>query len=155
VTYGGSEHLALPRIAPGLRDVEVYLGWFGRRSRAVQVFSAVGAPLARVPGPRALARAAAGRLAGTTGQGPDEAARRRCRSLVVAVASDAGGRELAQVRLHGPDPYTLTAGLLAWGAQRAAAHGVPATGALGPVDAFGLEALQQGAATAGLERANA
>jgi short subunit dehydrogenase-like uncharacterized protein len=155
VTYGGSEHLALPRIAPRLRDVEVYLGWFGRRSRAVQAFSAVGAPLARVPGPRALARAAATRLAGTTGQGPDEAARRRCRSLVVAIASDAGGRELAQVRLHGPDPYTLTAGLLAWGAQRAAAHGVPATGALGPVDAFGLEALQQGAATAGLERADA
>jgi short subunit dehydrogenase-like uncharacterized protein len=155
VSYGGSEHLALPRIAPGLREVEVYLGWFGRRSRAMQVLSAVGAPLARVPGPRALARAVAGRLAGTTGQGPDEAARRGRGSLIVAVASDAGGRELAQVRLRGPDPYTLTAGLLTWGAQRAAARGVPATGALGPVDAFGLAALRQGAAAAGLERADA
>ncbi|HEX3211453.1 MAG TPA: saccharopine dehydrogenase NADP-binding domain-containing protein, partial [Actinomycetota bacterium] len=29
VSYGGSEHYTLPRIAPGLRDVEVYLGWFG------------------------------------------------------------------------------------------------------------------------------
>jgi short subunit dehydrogenase-like uncharacterized protein len=154
VSYGGSEHLALPRIAPGLREVEVYLGWFGRRSRALQVFSAVGAPLARVPGARAVTRAAIGPLAGRTGQGPDEAARRRGGSLVVASATDAGGRELAQVQLRGPDPYTLTARLLAWGAERAAVHGVAATGALGPVDAFGLEALEQGAASAGLDRAD-
>ena len=150
VTYGGSEHLALPRIAPGLREVEVYLGWFGRRSRGLQVLSAVGAPLARVPGARGLARAATGRLGTKTGQGPDADARRAGGSLIVAVASDAGGQELAQVRLRGPDPYTLTARLLTWGAQRAAASGVLGTGALGPVDAFGLEALQQGAATAGL-----
>ena len=154
VTYGGSEHLALPRIAPGLREVEVYLGWFGRRSRALQLFSAVGAPLALVPGARGLARAATGRLASKTGQGPDAAAREGGGSLIVAVASDAGGRELAQVQLRGPDPYTLTARLLAWGARRAATSGVPATGALGPVDAFGLEALQQGAAAAGLKPAS-
>jgi short subunit dehydrogenase-like uncharacterized protein len=154
VSYGGSEHLALPRIAPGLRDVEVYLGWFGRRSKALQVASAVGAQLARVPGARGLTRAATGRLLARTGQGPDEATRRRGGSLIVAMASDADGRELAQVRLRGPDPYTLTASLLAWGAQRAASSGVRATGALGPVDAFGLDALLQGAAAAGLERAD-
>jgi short subunit dehydrogenase-like uncharacterized protein len=154
VSYGGSEHYALPRIAPGLRDVEVYLGWFGRRSRAVQVFSAVATPLARLPGARALARAATAPLAGRTGQGPDESARRRGGSLIVAVAADAGGRELAQVRLLGPDPYTLTAGLLAWGARRAAGHGLLGTGALGPVEAFGLEALRAGAAAAGLECAD-
>jgi short subunit dehydrogenase-like uncharacterized protein len=152
VSYGGSEHYALPRVAPGLREVEVYLGWFGRRSRAVQAVSALGAPLARLPGARALTRAATGPLARRTGQGPDEAARHGGGSLVVAVAADAEGRELAQVRLRGPDPYTLTARLLAWGARRAAGHGLLATGALGPVDAFGLEALQAGAAAAGLER---
>jgi short subunit dehydrogenase-like uncharacterized protein len=152
VSYGGSEHYALPRIAPGLREVEVCLGWFGRRSRAVQAFSALGAPLARLPGGRALARAVTGPLASRTGEGPDEADRRRSGSLVVAVAGDADGRELAQVRLHGPDPYTLTARLLAWGAQRAATAGLLGTGALGPVDAFGLEALNAGAAAAGLER---
>ena len=153
VSYGGSEHYALPRVAPGLRQVEVYLGWFGRRSRAVQAFSAVGAPLARLPGAGALARAVTGPLARQTGRGPDEAARRGGGSLVVAVAADDGGRELATVRLHGPDPYTLTARLLAWGAGRAAGHGLASTGALGPVDAFGLAALQAGAAAAGLERA--
>ena len=154
VSYGGSEHYALPRIAPGLREVEVYLGWFGRRSRAVQAFSAAGAPLARLPGTRSLAGMAAGRLARRTGQGPDEAARRRSRSLVVAEAADGGGRELARVQLDGPDPYTSTAGLLAWGARR-----LPATACWPPapsarLEAFGLEALQAGAATAGLERAD-
>jgi short subunit dehydrogenase-like uncharacterized protein len=152
VSYGGSEHYALPRLAPDLREVEVYLGWFGRRSRSVQAAAAVGAPLTRLPGTRALARAAAGRLGRRTGQGPDEAARQRGRSLIVALAGDAEGRELAQVRLRGPDPYTLTARLLAWGARRAAGHGLAGTGALGPVDAFGLEALQAGAAEAGLLR---
>jgi short subunit dehydrogenase-like uncharacterized protein len=155
VSYGGSEHYALPRVAAGLRHVEVYLGWFGRRSRAVQAFSAVGAPLARLPGAGALARAVTGPLARQTGQGPDEAARRGGGSLVVAAAADDAGRELATVRLHGPDPYTLTARLLAWGAARAASHGLAGTGALGPVDAFGLAALQAGAAAAGLERVDA
>jgi short subunit dehydrogenase-like uncharacterized protein len=152
VSYGGSEHLALPRVAPGLREVEVYLGWFGRRSRTVQAFSTAVAPLAHLPGARALAQAVTGPLASRTGEGPDEQTRRRGGSLVVAIASDNDGRELAQVHLHGPDPYTLTARLLAWGAHHTATAGLLATGALGPVDAFGLSTLQAGASTAGLER---
>jgi hypothetical protein len=43
--------------------------------------------------------------------------------------------------------------MLAWGATTAAAGGVRATGAAGPVQAFGLEALTAGAAEAGLVRA--
>jgi short subunit dehydrogenase-like uncharacterized protein len=151
VSYAGSEHYALPRLATGLREVDVYLGWFGRRSRAVQAFSAVGAPLSRLPGVRPLTRAATGPLSRRTGQGPTEATRRAGRSLVVAIAADDQGREVARVQLQGPDPYTLTGRLLAWGATHAARSGLPGTGALGPVDAFGLAALQAGAATAGLE----
>ena len=152
VSYAGSEHYALPRFAPGLREVDVYLGWFGRRSRAVQVVSAAGAPLARIPGAGRLARAATRPLSRRTGQGPDQATREAGRSLVLAVAADDRGRELARVHLQGPDPYTLTARLLAWAATHAAGGGLRGTGALGPVDAFGLEALQAGATTAGLER---
>jgi len=152
VSYAGSEHYTLPRLTPALREVDVYLGWFGRRSRALQAVSAVGAPLARVPGVRPLTRVATGPLARRTGQGPTEATRRAGRSLVVAIATDEGGRDLARVDLHGPDPYTLTARLLAWAATRAASNGLQGTGALGPVEAFGLASLQAGAATAGLER---
>jgi short subunit dehydrogenase-like uncharacterized protein len=152
VSFGASEHYALPRLAPGLREVEVCLGWFGRRSRAVQAVSAAAAPLARLPGTAAAGRALTAALARRTGGGPDEPARQASHSHVIAVAAGADGRELAQVRLRGPNAYTLTARLLAWGARQAAARGVAGTGALGPVEAFGLEALQAGAAEAGLER---
>jgi short subunit dehydrogenase-like uncharacterized protein len=152
VSYAGSEHYTLPRLAPGLRQVDVYLGWFGRRSRAVQALAAAGAPLARIPGVRPLARTATGRLSRRTGHGPTEATRQAGRSLVVALATDDQGQEVARVRLQGPDPYTLTARLLAWAATHAATGGLQGTGALGPVDAFGLATLQAGAATIGLER---
>ena len=152
VTYGGSEHLALPRIAPGLREVEVYLGWFGRRSRALQVLSAVGTPLARVPGVEGTCpgrHRAAGRA---DRPGAGRSARRGAGSLIVASAADASGRELAWVQLRGPDPYTLTARLLTWGALRAAGGGVPGHRRPRPGRRLRPGGPQQGAATAGLER---
>jgi hypothetical protein len=68
----------------------------------------------------------------------------------VAEVFDPAGTLLARTRLTAPDAYTITAGLLAWGATRAAEHGVRGTGALDPVGAFGLDELTTGAATAGV-----
>ena len=62
---------------------------------------------------------------------------------------------MAAVLLEGPNPYSFTGNMLAWGARRAAEHGVQGSGALGPVDAFGLEALEAGATAAGFHRAEA
>ena len=45
-----------------------------------------------------------------------------------------------------------TAGILAWAPGRAANGGVRGTGALGPVQAFGLRTLEEGCREAGLER---
>ena len=45
--------------------------------------------------------------------------------------------------------------MLAWAARRAAGEGVEGTGALGPVQAFGLDALEQGSREAGLDRVSA
>ena len=59
---------------------------------------------------------------------------------------------LAEARLEGINGYDLTARFLAWGAQSAARGGLQGTGALGPVDGFGLEALEAGCAEAGLAR---
>jgi hypothetical protein len=70
--------------------------------------------------------------------------------LIVAIAYDAAGRELTQVQLRGVDGYTFTGRMLAWAAERAASGGLKATGALGPVDGFGLEALTKGVADAGI-----
>ncbi len=70
----------------------------------------------------------------------------------VGTAYDASGTVLAEVHLVSGEPYQLTADLLAWGAQRAAEHGVSRPGALGPVEAFGLNALETAASEVGLRR---
>jgi len=85
--------------------------------------------------------------------GPDAEARAKVGSLVVAEAFDARGTQLSAVRLKGVNPYDFTAGILAWGAETAAAGGLQGTGALGPADGFGLEALVRGCAEAGISRA--
>jgi short subunit dehydrogenase-like uncharacterized protein len=75
------------------------------------------------------------------------------RSLIIAVASDNSGAPLTTTVLTGPDPYEMTASLLAWGATRAASPGAQlAPGVHGPVTAFGLDALEVGAAQAGIQQ---
>ena len=59
---------------------------------------------------------------------------------------------VTETRLPGINGYDLTARFLAWGAQTAARGGLQRTGALGPVDGFGLDALEAGCAEAGLAR---
>jgi short subunit dehydrogenase-like uncharacterized protein len=151
ISAGGSEHFTLPRVAPGLREVNVYLGWFGPASRVLQVLS-LGT---HVPGMSPLLKAAGERFVkGSTG-GPDAEARGRVGSHIVAIAYDGAGRELSEVHVTGVDGYTFTGRILAWGAQRAAEGGLKGTGALGPVDGFGLVALTDGCRWAGLEREGA
>jgi short subunit dehydrogenase-like uncharacterized protein len=152
VSAASSEHFALPRIHPTLRDVDVYLGWFGPASEPLRAMSAAMAPVLKLPGTRDALDGLFGRLVkGSTG-GPDAGARATSRSLVLAEAYDAAGTRLADVRLEGINGYDLTAGFLAWGAQTAAAGGLQGTGALGPVDGFGLDALEAGCAEVGIAR---
>ena len=147
VSVGSSEHFTLPRIAPQLREVNAYLGWFGPFSRPMQAFS-LGASL---PGASRLLKLAGERFVKGSSGGPDAEARERSGSHIVAIAYDGAGRELAEVHVSGVDGYTFTGRILAWGAQLAAEGGLQGTGALGPVDAFGLVALTDGCRWAGLE----
>jgi short subunit dehydrogenase-like uncharacterized protein len=153
VSVPTSEHLALPRIHPTLRDVDVFLGWFGQASEPMRVLSAGLEPVLKLPGARDGLQGLFGRLVkGSTG-GPDAAARAKSSSVVLAEAFDAAGTKLATVRLEGRNGYDFTGAVLAWGATTAAAGGLQGTGALGPVDGFGLDALQRGCAEAGIARA--
>jgi len=152
LTIGSTEHYALPQLHPGLAEVDVYLGWFGPATRAVHLSSRVSASVPRVPGAGALARRVGEFASGRIAEEPDAAALERVTSQFIGIAYDAAGTPLAEVRLVTGDPYTLTAGLLAWGAGRAAEHGVCGPGALGPVDAFGLDVLEAGCAGIGLTR---
>jgi hypothetical protein len=67
------------------------------------------------------------------------------------VARSASGDALNRVQLDGPDAYDFTFRILAWGAMAAAEKGLDGSGALGPGEAFGLDALAAGAASAGLK----
>jgi short subunit dehydrogenase-like uncharacterized protein len=150
ISVGGSEHLALPRLAPGLQDVGVYLGWAGPLSRLAQLACAVLAGPSAVPPVRRGLVAASARLLPRLARRPQPRQWAGVRSLTVAEAYGAGGATLASVTVEGPNPYDLTAELLAWGAQTAAAGGLAAVGAVGPVEAFGLETLTRGCAGIGL-----
>ena len=152
ISAGSSEHFGLPPAFPGLRDVDVYLGWFGGASDALRVASAGMALATKVPGVRdVLGEVVARAVKGSTG-GPDADARASSSSLVVAEAADATGRVLARVRLAGVNGYDFTAGMLAWGARAAASGRLHGAGALGPVGAYGLDALCEGARSAGIDR---
>ncbi|MFJ6248476.1 MULTISPECIES: saccharopine dehydrogenase NADP-binding domain-containing protein [unclassified Streptomyces] len=153
----GTEVLFLPEEFPALDAVTVYNGWFPALSRPLSLYSALVNAATRLPaGDRITDVLTRPLLAGPPG-GPDAALRARIPSHVVAVA-DAGARSrtpLAEVHLEGPNPYTLTGELLAWAADRLAtgsdATGPDATpGVVGPVTAFGLDALRHGCAELGL-----
>jgi short subunit dehydrogenase-like uncharacterized protein len=148
---GSSEHFGLPAVYPGVSEVGVYLG-MGRATDALRAGAAGVALATRVPGVRELLGSAVARaVPGSTG-GPDAAARARTTSCVVAEASDARGVVLGRARLEGVNAYDFTAGMLAWGAHAAANGRVRGVGALGPVGAFGLDALREGARSAGISR---
>jgi short subunit dehydrogenase-like uncharacterized protein len=150
VAVGGSEHFALPRLAPQLVEVNAYLGWFGPASRVIPAFSLASSLAMKLPGANRAWQLAGSKLAkGSTG-GPGPEDRAKVGSHVVGIAYDSAGEALAEVHLTGPDPYGFTGKMLAWGAERAAEGGLRGSGALGPVDGFGLRELEAGCAEAGL-----
>jgi short subunit dehydrogenase-like uncharacterized protein len=148
ISVGGTEHFALPAVHPALREVNVYLG-VGPLARGAQASALATSVATRLPGVRSVLRGAGERVASAIGT--DEPHEEGL-SYVTASAYDAGGAEVARVDLSGAQPYTFTAGFLAWAAKRAAGPGVEGVGALGAVEAFGLEALEQGCTEAGLQR---
>jgi short subunit dehydrogenase-like uncharacterized protein len=157
ITIGAVEQFALPRlaatgVAPRLREVDVYLGWFGPLGKVVRLSSRVMPLLGKVE-PVSKAVDSLGRLAvSRAADEPNAAALAATTSYFVGEAFGASGQRLATVILTGPEPYAITADLLAWGAGHAAEHGVSGTGALDPVAAFGLDTLRAGAAEAGVVR---
>jgi short subunit dehydrogenase-like uncharacterized protein len=151
--FGGTEPLALVRVAPQLTDIATYLGGLGVMTQGAQVASYVIPLLLRVPAVEARLRASAAKTLQHTGEGPNAATRAQHSMLVLAVAYDTKGAELATVRMQGGSAYEFTARMMAYAARRLAAGEIPATGALGPVDAFGIDELERASAEAGLRRA--
>jgi short subunit dehydrogenase-like uncharacterized protein len=155
ISFGGSEHFALPRSFPQVREVNAYQGWFGRSpgrtARVLHASSGVGAWALALPGMRRIYEAASRRVArGSTG-GPTASERARGRIHVVAITYDAEGAPMAEVHLGGPEGYELTGELLAWGADRIVAAAPEASGALGPAEAFAIDRLKAGCTEADVQ----
>ncbi|NKZ10826.1 NAD(P)H-binding protein [Mycolicibacterium septicum DSM 44393] len=144
----GTEVLYLPEACPALDNVNVYNGWFPKLSRSASALSAFAAAASHVPGGRMLVDALTRPVIGHPG-GPDATERGRTRTHVVAVASSAAA-PLVEVHLEGPSIYSLTGELIAWAAQQIVAGHSQAAGVIGPIEAFGLNALQSGCDEIGL-----
>ena len=153
LSLGGSEHFGLPQSYPRLRDVDVYLGWFGSMSTPLSLLSRVGGGVLTLPPVKRLGTGLTRRLFRGSSGGPDQETRAGYRTVVVAETFDAGGRSLARAVVEGQNPYDFSGAMLAWAADRTANVGVRGVGALGPVAAFGLDELTEGAQQAGLQRA--
>jgi short subunit dehydrogenase-like uncharacterized protein len=151
VSIGGAEHFTLPAAYPRLREVNVYLGWFAALARPMQAATLMGSAVARVPGVRGALQMAGERLVGLTGS-PKAGTTPGGLAWIAAEAFDASGLPLAEVHLSGRDPYAFTASFLAWAARRALLEGIEGAGPLGPVEAFGLDALREGCEFASLAR---
>ncbi|WP_282781172.1 saccharopine dehydrogenase NADP-binding domain-containing protein [Nocardia sp. CC201C] len=152
VSIPGSEHFALPRTHPNLRSIDVFLGLPPVAAHGLRIGSRLAATAARLPPLKHGLESALARIVkGSTG-GPDARTRARTRGWAVAEAYDASDHLLASVTLTGGDPYEFTARLLAWAAHAALNGGLLTTGALGSVEAFGLDALHAAFAEAGWTR---
>ena len=152
LSLGGSEHYTLPLVHPGLRDVNVYLGWFGPATPVTSVMSRTAGRLAALPPAKRAIGAVLGRaFKGSTG-GPDEPTRAKFTTVAVGEARDAAGYLLTRAVVEGVNPYDFTGRMLAWGADRILAGDLQGTGAMGPVDAFTLDVLADGAREIGLQR---
>ena len=145
-----SEHFALPRLAPRLREVNAYLGWFGPVARRCRLFAGTSTGRGAGGVERLWRRSGERFVKGSTG-GPDAAARARTGSHIVAIAYDSAGAGSRGP----PEGSTATRSpgrMLAWGAQRAADGRAEGTGALGPVDGFGLDGSWRGPRRRGSRR---
>ena len=148
ISTGSAEHFALPAAFPRLREVNTYIGWFGPFSRAVQGASLATSVMTRVPGARTVMQLTGERLIELVPSRTHESETTSL-SWIVGAAYDAAGTQLSEVHLSGADGYDFTGAFIAWAAQQ----DVQGAGALGALEAFGLETLEAGVAAAGISRA--
>lgn len=152
ISVATSEPFFLPRSYPQLEEVNVYLGWFGIASYAMQIVANISAQTMKLPGSQAFVKKIQPWLFQSDGTGPGEEERNSGRDTqVVAIAYDCRGKELSSAELHGIHPYTYTAAILSWTARQLADDLVESRGVLGPVEAFGVERLVDGCRESGLE----
>lgn len=144
ISLSGTECFELPRIYPQLKDVNVYLGWFGSWGGMVSLYNRLQHKLYKVPGYLSLMRAIVSRISVPKRTSPSITAKHEGPSLVVAEAFNSNGVLLRQRQLTGHNMYFYTGEIMAWMAAKIQAGEIKEFGVVGPVRAFGLDELEQG-----------
>lgn len=157
ISIGAVEQFALPAlaatgVAPALREVDTYLGWFGPASRALHIGAKATPLLRKLPSVGSGVTRALELAAARAADEPSAEGLATTTSYFVGEAYGPAGELLTSVTLAGGDGYVITAELIAWGAQQALRGHVAGAGALDPVRAFGLTSLTEGAEQATLTR---
>lgn len=151
LTVSCTEHFSLPRVFPELREINTYLGWFAKKTYIMQKAALFQSVMDKIPGYRAVARAALSMLPESSGKGPGPEALEQNKTHVVAETFDEKGRLLARADVVGIDGYSFTAKMIAWAAHRAVGQGLLAVGAVGPIEAFDLDGLIEACEACGLK----
>lgn len=146
-----TEQFSLPKVYPQLKDIRTYLGWFGKLTRVMQAGAMFQAVMNKIPGYVSLASYFLSRLPEGQGIGPDAGLRKKHETHVVAETFDDNGVMLSRTDLVGIDGYTFTAKFISWAAHTALNGGLQKTGALGPIEAFGLDKFKEGCEESGLK----
>jgi short subunit dehydrogenase-like uncharacterized protein len=85
------------------------------------------------------------------GAGPDAEARATSKSLILAETFDKDDNLMHKAELFGANGYDFTADMIAWIAGSISNGKLKSSGALGPVEAFGVEEVIDGCEQAGLK----
>jgi len=150
ISVSTSEGFFLPKSFPHVKDINVYLGWFGVASYLLQFMAITSSMFLKLPGSGKLLQKIQPFLFKSKGKGPDKEARDRGASQVQAIAYNKEGKVLSQFELEGVHGYTFTANMLAWVAEQLSQHEVTQSGALGPVEVFGASGLLEACEESGL-----
>ncbi|MBU1169519.1 MAG: saccharopine dehydrogenase NADP-binding domain-containing protein [Proteobacteria bacterium] len=145
-----TEHFSLPRVYPHLRDIRTYLGWFGKKTYMMKYGAMMQSITGKIPGYLSLMSWLLSFLPESKGKGPNLEQRQRHTTHVIAETFDENGNKLNRTDLVGADGYTFTAEFIAWAADQSSKGGLLKKGAVGPIEAFGLDALRRGCEQCGL-----
>lgn len=151
LSISSTEQFSLPKIYSHLRDINTYLGWFGKLTRAMQLGAIVQSVLNKIPGYIFLASYLLSRLPESKGNGPNAELRKLHETHVVAEVFDDNGTLISRADLVGIDGYTFTARFIAWAAHTVLNDGLLKNGAIGPIQAFGIDKLKEGCEQSGLK----
>ncbi|MBD2859864.1 hypothetical protein IB286_12710 [Spongiibacter sp. KMU-158] len=131
-----------PKSHPYLKNVNVYLAWFGVFGGVMGAYNKLQHLLYRIPGYRRVMSTLLRSIPIPQRKSPDVVARDKGPTLIRAEAYAATGKLLGACNLEGHNIYYYTGEIAAWTARQLQAGNIENYGVTCPLRAFGLPALK-------------